>query len=91
MERRTLVSLTLGSLAELTEVLSGLGDISLVEVEDDARRLSCEIKACQQEPRQPEMEGTMEIGMEEDQNVRDPVARAGWRGSPVWILNWKPK
>lgn len=41
MEAGTLVSLTLGGLAELTEVASGLGDILLVEVEDNTVGLGC--------------------------------------------------
>lgn len=39
VEAGALVALTLGELAELTEVLGGLGDISLVEVEVDAANL----------------------------------------------------
>lgn len=41
MERRALVTLTLGSLAELTEVAGGLGDNAVEEVEDDAASLGC--------------------------------------------------
>ena len=39
VETGALVTLTLGELAELTEVLGGLGNISLVEVEVDAANL----------------------------------------------------
>lgn len=39
VEARATVALALGQLAELTEVLGGLGDISLVEVEVDAASL----------------------------------------------------
>lgn len=39
MEAGALVTLALGSLAELTEVGGGLGDVLLVEVEDDTLRL----------------------------------------------------
>jgi hypothetical protein len=39
VEGRALVTLTLGKLAELTEVLSSLGDVLLEEVEDDTARL----------------------------------------------------
>ena len=39
VETGALVALALGELAELAEVLSGLGDISLVEVEVDAADL----------------------------------------------------
>lgn len=39
MERRALVTLALGSLAELTEVAGGLGDDAVEEVEDDAASL----------------------------------------------------
>lgn len=39
VETGALVALALGELAELTEVLGGLGDISLVEVEVDAANL----------------------------------------------------
>lgn len=41
MEARALVTLTGGSLAELTEVGSGLGDDFVEEVEDDAASLGC--------------------------------------------------
>lgn len=41
MEARALVTLTRGGLAELTEVLSGLGDDAIEEVEDDAASLGC--------------------------------------------------
>lgn len=41
MEARALVTLTGGSLAELTEVGSGLGDDAVEEVEDDAASLGC--------------------------------------------------
>lgn len=40
VEAGALVALALGLLAELTEVLSGIGDILLEEVEVDAARLS---------------------------------------------------
>lgn len=49
MERGALVSLALGSLAKLDEVLSGLGDIIGKEVEDDTVRLGCNEQSCQQE------------------------------------------
>lgn len=39
VETRATVALALGQLAELTEVLGGFGDISLVEVEVDAASL----------------------------------------------------
>ena len=39
MEGGALVTLALRQLAKLTEVLSGLGDVFLVEVEGDAARL----------------------------------------------------
>lgn len=39
VEARATVALALGLLAKLTEVLGGLGDISLVEVEVDAASL----------------------------------------------------
>ena len=39
VEARALVTLTLRSLAKLTEVFSGLGDIALEEVEVDATSL----------------------------------------------------
>lgn len=41
VEAGALVALALGSLAELTEVLSGLGDISLEQVEVDAAGFGC--------------------------------------------------
>lgn len=44
VEAGALVTLTLGSLAELTEVASGLGDVLLVEVEDNTARLGCREK-----------------------------------------------
>ena len=49
VERGALVSLALGSLAKLDEVLSGLGDIIGKEVEDDTVRLGCNEQSCQQE------------------------------------------
>lgn len=39
VEAGALIALTLGELAKLTEVLGGLGDIILVEVEVDAASL----------------------------------------------------
>lgn len=39
VESRALVALTFGELAKLTEVLGGLGDVLLVEVEVDAASL----------------------------------------------------
>ena len=39
VEGRALVSLSLGELAKLTEVLGGLGNVLLEEVEDDTTRL----------------------------------------------------
>ena len=41
MEGRALVTLAGGSLAELTEVVSSLGDDAVEEVEDDAASLGC--------------------------------------------------
>lgn len=41
VEARALVALTRGGHAELTEVLSGLGDNVVEEVEDDAASLGC--------------------------------------------------
>ena len=41
VEARALVTIALGSLAELTEVFSGLGDILLEQVEVDTRGLAC--------------------------------------------------
>lgn len=44
MEGRALVTLGLLALAKLTEVASGLGDVLLEELEDDAARLGCSIQ-----------------------------------------------
>lgn len=44
MERRALVTLGLLALAELKEVLSSLGDVLLVELEDDAAGLGCRME-----------------------------------------------
>ena len=41
VEARALVTLTRGGLAEPTEVLSGLGDDAIEEVEGDAASLGC--------------------------------------------------
>ena len=41
VEGGALVALTLRLLAKLTEVGRGLGDVLLVEVEEDATRLGC--------------------------------------------------